>query len=91
MSRIAMNMPNTMIRNAISRRAGMRSDGAAVALIMTGGVAVAFAMGCSGQDLIIDRARRPMRKIYCGWIIVGASRSASLSASVAPALVSTVA
>src|SRR5471032_3161436 len=29
MSRIDMNIPNTMIRNAISRRGAMRSDGAA--------------------------------------------------------------
>src|ERR1700716_806031 len=61
MSRIDMNMPNTMIRNAISRRGGMRSDGTAGALIIVGGAAVAFAMGCSGQDLLMNRARRPMR------------------------------
>src|SRR3954451_3467352 len=39
MSRIAMNMPKTMIRNAISRRGWIRSDGAA-ALIMDGVAAV---------------------------------------------------
>src|SRR5229473_8429816 len=37
MSRIDMNIPNTMIRNANSRRGAMRSEGAAGALIMAGG------------------------------------------------------
>src|SRR6202790_3112388 len=37
MSRIDMNIPNTMIRNANSRRGSMRSDGAAAALIIAGG------------------------------------------------------
>src|SRR5580700_2114620 len=49
MSRIDMNIPNTMIRNAISRRGAMRSDGAAAALGIAGGAAVASAMGCSAQ------------------------------------------
>src|SRR6202023_3828718 len=50
MSRIDMNMPNTMIRNANSRRDGMRSAApAAAALIMGGGTVVASAIGCSGQ------------------------------------------
>src|SRR6266581_6520723 len=44
MSRIDMNMPNTMMRNATSRRGAMRSDGAAAALIIAGGAVVAFAM-----------------------------------------------
>src|SRR3984893_19290218 len=44
MSRIDMNMPNTMIRNATSRRGSMRSDGAAASLIIVGGAVVAFAM-----------------------------------------------
>src|SRR4030081_3438709 len=44
MSRIDMNIPNTMIRNAISRRGGMRWAAAAAALIMTGGAAVASAI-----------------------------------------------
>src|ERR1700733_4890903 len=56
MSRIDMNIPNTMIRNATSRRGAMRSDGAA-ALIMVGGAVVASAMICSGQDVLIGRAR----------------------------------
>src|SRR3982074_3005951 len=45
MSRIDMNMPNTMIRNAISRRGGMGSDGAGGALLIVGGGAVGFGMG----------------------------------------------
>src|SRR6185436_5244285 len=36
MSRIAMNIPNTMIRNATSRRGTIFSDGGAAALIMDG-------------------------------------------------------
>src|ERR1700731_5302168 len=43
MSRIDMNIPNTMIRNANSRRGSMRSDGAAGGLIMAGGGVVAGA------------------------------------------------
>src|SRR5579863_10597784 len=51
MSRIDMNIPNTMIRNATSRRGAMRSDGAAAAsIIIVGGAVVASAMVCSGQD-----------------------------------------
>src|ERR1700729_1487606 len=46
MSRIDMNIPNTMMRNATSRRGAMRSDGAAVAFIIPGAVAVASAMRC---------------------------------------------
>src|ERR1019366_4465866 len=49
MSRIDMNIPNTMMRNAISRRGAMRSDGAAVALIIPGEAVVASAMMCSAQ------------------------------------------
>src|SRR6266853_1120133 len=45
MSRIDMNMPKTMIRNAISRRGGMRSEATAGgAAIMAGGAVVALAM-----------------------------------------------
>src|SRR6202171_4146274 len=46
MSRIDMNIPNTMIRNANSPRGLMRSDGTAAAFIIEGG-AVASAMICS--------------------------------------------
>src|ERR1700730_3932407 len=46
MSRIDMNIPNTMMRNANSRRGAMRSDGAAAAFIISGAVAVASAMRC---------------------------------------------
>src|SRR3981189_3392018 len=46
-SRIDMNIPNTMMRNANSRRGAMRSDGAA-AFIIPGGAVVASAMICSG-------------------------------------------
>src|SRR4051794_4637098 len=47
MSRIDMNIPNTMIRNANSRRGAMRSDGGAAADIIEGGAVVASAMMCS--------------------------------------------
>ena len=36
MSRIDMNIPNTMMRNATSRRGAMRSEGAAAASIISG-------------------------------------------------------
>src|SRR6476620_224933 len=49
MSRIDMNMPNTMIRNANSRRAGMCSSGTLAAGIIDGGAVVASAMICSGH------------------------------------------
>src|SRR3954451_17015404 len=49
MSRIDMNIPNTMIRNANSRRGAMRSDGAPAADIIDGGAVVASAMICPGQ------------------------------------------
>src|SRR5665213_3107936 len=44
MSRIDMNIPNTMMRNANSRRGAMRSDGAAAAFIIEGEAVVASAM-----------------------------------------------
>jgi hypothetical protein len=47
MSRIDMNIPNTMIRNANSRRGAIRSAGTAVAVIIVGGAAVASAIFCS--------------------------------------------
>src|ERR1700709_114296 len=51
MSRIDMNIPNTMMRNANSRRGAMRSDGGAAAFIIEGGAVVASAMVCSAQDV----------------------------------------
>jgi hypothetical protein len=45
MSRIDMNIPNTMMRNANSRRGAMRSDGAS--LIIEGEAVVALAMSGS--------------------------------------------
>ena len=65
MSRIDMNIPNTMMRNANSRRGGMRSDGGAAAFIIDGGAVVASAMICSGT---LRRAHRPAlpRTNYCG-------------------------
>src|SRR5260370_21218927 len=72
MSRIDMHIPNTMMRNANSRRGAIRSDGAAAAFIIEGGAVVASAMICSGQDMHLDRARRPLRNI-----IAGGSSSAS--------------
>ena len=85
-----MNIPNTMMRNANSRRGAMRSDGTAAALIIEGGAVVASAMICSGQDgsRTGRAARSPHR--YFGGSVGAASRSASLSASAAPSLVSTV-
>src|SRR3954454_4657794 len=47
MSRIDMNMPNTMIRKANSRRAGTRSSGTLAAGIIDGEAVVASAMICS--------------------------------------------
>src|ERR1700736_3940789 len=55
MSRIDMNIPNTMMRNAISRRGAMRSDGAAAAFIIPSGAVVASAMGLSGHEVHIKR------------------------------------
>src|ERR1700674_160362 len=56
MSRIDMNIPNTMMRNASSRRGAMRSDGAPAAFIIEGGAVVASAIISSGQDMHLDRA-----------------------------------
>src|SRR3984893_210092 len=47
MSRIDMNIPNTMMRNANSRRGETCSDGAAAAFIIAGGAVVASAMAFS--------------------------------------------
>src|SRR6202790_5096581 len=62
MSRIDMNIPNTMMRNANSRRGGMRSDAAAeAAAVVTAGRAVlASAIIDPGQDVLGNRARRPL-------------------------------
>src|SRR3954453_12079446 len=46
MSRIDMNIPNTMIRNANSRRAGMRSDDA---VVRTGDAGLPSAIVCSSS------------------------------------------
>ena len=82
-----MNIPNTMMRNANSRRGAMRSD-AAAAFIIDGDAVVASAMmrlgTCAGLqpgDLRTTTSDGPSP---------GASRSASLSASAAPSRVSTV-
>src|SRR5712664_3655214 len=48
-SRIDMNIPYTMMRNANSRRGETCSDGTAGALIIVGGAVVASAIICSGQ------------------------------------------
>src|SRR3979409_1180960 len=55
MSRIDMNIPNTMMRNANSRRGETCSDGAALAFIIAGGAVVASAIVCSGQDVLMKR------------------------------------
>src|SRR6202040_1787661 len=49
MSRIDMNIPNTMMRNAISRRGAMRSDGAEAAACIVGGAGGGSTMVCSAQ------------------------------------------
>src|SRR5260221_8991275 len=54
MSRIDMNIPNTMMRNAKSRRGAMRSEGAAAAFIITGGAAAAARI-CSCQNGVLNR------------------------------------
>src|SRR5258708_21831031 len=56
MSRIDMNIPNTMMRNANSRRGAMRSEASAAAFIIVGAAEVASAMISSGQDMIVNRA-----------------------------------
>src|SRR5882757_8947189 len=63
MSRIDMNIPNTMMRNATSRRGSMRSGGAVAAPVIIGAAVVASAIICSGQDVLVNRARRPIRKL----------------------------
>src|SRR5271170_6122911 len=73
MSRIDMNIPNTMMRNATSRRGSMRSEGAAAAIIIVGEAVVASAMICSGQDVQPKRAAAPslqklLRRNYCARI-----------------------
>src|ERR1700686_4190498 len=56
MSRIDMNIPNTMMRNANSRRGAMRSEATAGgAAIMAGGAVVALAMISDAHN----RAHRP--------------------------------
>src|SRR6201991_2562499 len=56
MSRIDMNIPNTMMRNAISRRGAMRSESAG--FIIDGGAVVASAILRSGQDGLTGHAAR---------------------------------
>src|SRR6266566_1138650 len=70
MSRIDMNIPNTMMRNAISRRGAMRSDGAAAALIVAVVAVVVFAMNVLGSEDGIGPADGRRAKVYCGWVIV---------------------
>jgi hypothetical protein len=47
-----MNIPNTMMRNANTRRGAMRSDGAVAAFIIVGEAEVASAIICSGQGML---------------------------------------
>src|SRR5437660_735284 len=68
MSRIAMNMPKTMIRNAISRRGWIRSDGAAAASM--DGVAVASVIVLQIR-IAADRARNLLRMDHLRRIEVG--------------------
>src|SRR6516225_9823297 len=57
MSRIDMNIPNTMIRKAISRRGAILSESGAAAFIISGLAVVAFAMVSSASC----QATRPRR------------------------------
>ena len=59
-----MNIPNTMMRNANSRRGGMRSDASAPAFIIEGEAVVASAMICPGHAP--DCSARAPWKNYCG-------------------------
>src|SRR4051812_11732973 len=68
MSRIAMNMPKTMIRNAISRRGWIRSDGAAAASM--DGVTVASVIVLQIR-IAADRARNLLRMDHLRRIEVG--------------------
>jgi hypothetical protein len=58
-----MNIPNTMMRNANSRRGGMRSDASAAAFIIEGEAVVASAMICP-RHAPIPQARHPLKN-YC--------------------------
>src|SRR3954467_14169606 len=78
MSRIDMNIPNTMIRNANSRRGEIFSEGGGAAGFIVEGVAVA------ASAMVNSIRALPSAQTYCGCTICGASRSASLSASLAP-------
>src|ERR1700730_13140609 len=69
MSRIDMNIPNTMMRNANSRRGAMRSESAG--LIIAGGAVVASAIKFSGHNGLTGRAARWI--FYCGSTVAGAS------------------
>src|SRR3954447_7451321 len=66
MSRMDMNIPNTMMRNANSRRGGMRSEAAAAAVIVPGGAVVTSAMICTAQAL----AYRQLREFIAGESLV---------------------
>src|SRR4051812_9240067 len=66
MSRIDMNIPNTMMRNANSRRGGIRSVAGAIGFIIPGGAVVASAMICSRDQFWTctgPSARRFKRKL----------------------------
>src|SRR3954452_12481201 len=68
MSRIDMNIPNTMMRNANIRRGGIRSAAAAAVFIITSGAAVVSAMMGS------ERGGRSRAADYFGCVIAGWSR-----------------
>src|ERR1700712_4977671 len=60
MSRTAMNIPNTMMRNANSRRGGIRPVAGAIGSIMPGGAVVASAMICQPWSVLnLHRAHPP--------------------------------
>src|SRR3954469_434865 len=65
MSRIDMNIPNTMMRNANSRLGGIRSESTAAGFIIPGGAVVASAMVYpDAPDLA--RRQKSLRENYFG-------------------------
>src|SRR5438477_1300276 len=63
MSRIDMNIPNTMMRNANSRFGGIRSASAAVGFIIPGGAVVTFAMSYSAAPGFCPAPKITSRKL----------------------------
>src|SRR5260221_13139384 len=66
MSRIDMNIPNTMMRNANSRRAGMRSAGAAAFILSVGAAGGGADIVFSGPEVAGGRAPARPPQINAG-------------------------